>query len=146
LTPARRLVGGTRLVGRTYYLGRRPVRVVTGWGPGARVRNVRIRFADDGSETIRPFRGLTLQPRGLPRGRRGKAIPVADERTEADTQKDPARADSRDTGGVPDPSKPDQASTTGTTPDDEYVGRVAGDDPGDAGEDGAERRAQAEGE
>jgi hypothetical protein len=61
-------------------------------------------------------------------------------RTE-DTQADPQRADSRDTGGVPDPEMPDQASTTGTTPDDEYVGRVAGQDVGYAGETGAERRA-----
>jgi hypothetical protein len=66
--------------------------------------------------------------------RRGKA--------ESDTEADPARVDSRDTGGVADPGKPDQASTTGTTPDDEYVGRVAGDDPGFAEETGAERRSE----
>jgi hypothetical protein len=66
-------------------------------------------------------------------------------RAESDVQADPKRADSRDTGGVPDPDKPDQASTTGTTPDDEYVGRVAGDDPGYVEETGAERRAEAEG-
>ena len=65
---------------------------------------------------------------------------MPDERAEDDTQADPARVDSRDTGGVPDPSKPDQASTTGTTPDDEYVGRVAGDETGDERESGAERR------
>ena len=41
-----------------------------------------------------------------------------------------------------DPTKPDQASTTGTTPDAEYVGRIAGDDLGYAGETGAERRAE----
>ena len=52
------LVGGIRLVGRRYWLAGRPVEIVTGWGPGARVRNVRIRFVDDGTETIRPFRGL----------------------------------------------------------------------------------------
>jgi hypothetical protein len=56
--------GGTRLVGRHYYLRRREVVVLVGWGPGATVRNVRIRFLDDGTETVRPFRGLTLQPRG----------------------------------------------------------------------------------
>lgn len=44
--------------------------------------------------------------------------------------------------GVPDPAKPDQGSTTGTTPDDEYVGRVAGQDVGYAGETGAEARAE----
>ena len=43
-----------------------------------------------------------------------------------------------------DEGKPDQGSTTGTTPDGEYVGRVAGQDVGYAGETGAERRAEAE--
>ncbi len=56
--------GGTRLVGRRYYLRERPVRVLIGWGPGAPVRNVKIQFLDDGSMTVRPFRGLTLAPRG----------------------------------------------------------------------------------
>jgi hypothetical protein len=37
----------------------------------------------------------------------------------------------------------DQA--TSREPDDEYVGRVAEDDPGYEGETGAERRAQADG-
>lgn len=63
------------------------------------------------------------------------------DKAESDTEADPARADSRDTGGVPDESKPDQASTTGTSPDDGYVGRVAGDEAGDAAETGAERRS-----
>jgi hypothetical protein len=67
---------------------------------------------------------------------------MADDKPEADVEDDPARADARDTGGVPDPAKPDQGSTTGTTPDDEYVGRVAGDDPGYTEETGAERRAE----
>ena len=62
-------------------------------------------------------------------------------RAESDVQADPARADARDTGGVPDPEAADQASTTGTTPDETYVGRVAGTDPGETGESGAERRA-----
>jgi hypothetical protein len=66
---------------------------------------------------------------------------MSDEKAESDTEPDPARVDSRATGGVPDPEKPDQASTTGTTPDDEYVGRIAGDDPGYAEETGAERRS-----
>jgi hypothetical protein len=63
-------------------------------------------------------------------------------RTEDDTAADPARADSRATGGVTDGGKPDQGSTTGTTPDDEYVGRVAGQDVGYEEETGAERRAE----
>jgi hypothetical protein len=65
-------------------------------------------------------------------------------RTESDVQDDPAVAGSRETGGVPDESKPDQHSTTGTTPNEEFVGRVAGDDPGDVAESGAERRAEAQ--
>lgn len=64
---------------------------------------------------------------------------------EEDVDKDSATALSRATGGVPDPEQPDQASTTGTTPNGEFVGRVAGDDVGYAGEQGAERRA-AEGQ
>jgi hypothetical protein len=62
-------------------------------------------------------------------------------KAESDVQSDTDRVNSRDTGGVEDPSKPDQGSTTGTTPDDEYVGRVAGQDVGYAEETGAERRA-----
>lgn len=65
---------------------------------------------------------------------------MASERAEPDVDRDVERADSRATGGVPDPDKPDQATTTGTTPDDEYVGRVAGDEPGSSEETGAERR------
>jgi hypothetical protein len=43
---------------------------------------------------------------------------------------------------VPDPDAPDQASTTGTTPSETYVGRVAGQDEGYAGQTGAEARAE----
>jgi hypothetical protein len=66
------------------------------------------------------------------------------EKAEPDVDADEERVDSRATGGVEDPDKPDQGSTTGTTPDDEYVGRVAGQDVGYAGETGAERRAEHE--
>jgi hypothetical protein len=69
---------------------------------------------------------------------------MGDRRAEPDVQGDQERVDARDTGGVPDPAKPDQGSTTGTTPDDEYVGRVAGQDVGYEEETGAERRAEAE--
>jgi hypothetical protein len=58
-----RRYGGTRLVGRRYYLGTRPVEILVAWGPGAPVRNVKIRLLDDGTETVRPFRGLTIAPR-----------------------------------------------------------------------------------
>ena len=63
------------------------------------------------------------------------------EKPEPDVESDPARVDSRATGGVSDPDKPDQNSTTGTTPDEEYVGRVSGADVGYEEETGAERRA-----
>ncbi|WP_216216703.1 hypothetical protein [Amycolatopsis aidingensis] len=46
-------------------------------------------------------------------------------------------------GGRPDPLAPDQHSTTGTTPNGIFVGRVAGEDTGATGITGAERRAQA---
>jgi hypothetical protein len=65
---------------------------------------------------------------------------------EEDVDPDDAQALSRATGGVEDPSQPDQGSTTGTTPNGEFVGRVAGDDVGYAGEQGADRRAAIEAE
>jgi hypothetical protein len=63
---------------------------------------------------------------------------------EEDADPDDAQALSRATGGVPDPAAPDQNSTTGTTPNDEFVGRVAGQDVGYAEEQGGERRARYE--
>jgi hypothetical protein len=63
---------------------------------------------------------------------------------EDDVERDDHQALSRDTGGVPDDDAPDQGSSTGTTPNDEVVGRTAGQDVGYAGETGAERRAQWE--
>jgi len=72
----------------------------------------------------------------------GKANGMHQDKAESDVQGDEERVDSRATGGVPDPDKPDQGSTTGTTPDGEYVGRVAGQDAGYAEETGAERRAE----
>jgi hypothetical protein len=60
---------------------------------------------------------------------------------EEDVKPDDRQALSRATGGVEDPEAPDQASTTGTTPKGEYVGRIAGEDVGYAGEQGADRRA-----
>jgi hypothetical protein len=62
---------------------------------------------------------------------------------EADADDQGGLAASRETGGVVEPDQPDQASTTGSTPTPEYVGRVAGDDLGYAEETGAERRAEA---
>lgn len=65
-------------------------------------------------------------------------------KAEPDVEGDEARVDSRATGSVADPDKPDQGSTTGTTETEEYVGRIAGQDVGYAGETGAERRAEAD--
>ena len=63
---------------------------------------------------------------------------------EQDVHPDDAQALSRDEGGVEQPGAPDQNSTTGVTPNEEFVGRVAGDDGGSyEGETGAEARAQA---
>ena len=61
---------------------------------------------------------------------------------EEDVDPDDGQALSRATGGVEDASQPDQGSTTGTTPSEEFVGRVSGQDVGYAGETGAERRAK----
>lgn len=65
-------------------------------------------------------------------------------RPEPDVQRDDKVAAWRATGGVADPSQPDQNSTTGTTPNDTFVGRVGGADTGYEEETGAERRAAAE--
>jgi hypothetical protein len=51
-------------------------------------------------------------------------------------------AGTRATGGVPDDDAPDSHSTTGTTPNQSFVGRASGDDPGDAEKSGAEIRAE----
>jgi hypothetical protein len=63
---------------------------------------------------------------------------------EADAAQDPANANSRETGGEPAADDENQGATTSSTPGGEYVGRIAGDDVGYAGETGAERRAEEE--
>ena len=60
-------------------------------------------------------------------------------RTEADVASDPARVDTRATGGDPE-KRVTEGGTTGTSESEEFVGRVAGDDDF-SGETGAERRA-----
>ena len=60
-----------------------------------------------------------------------------------DVASDPALASSRATGGEYVELSGDRGSVTGTGKTDEFVGRVAGDDLGYAGETGAERRAEA---
>jgi hypothetical protein len=49
---------------------------------------------------------------------------------EDDVHPDDAEALSRATGGVADPDAPDQGSTTGTTPSEEFVGQAVGQDVG----------------
>jgi hypothetical protein len=61
--------------------------------------------------------------------------------SEADAEADPAQANTRATGGRKDPGATDAHSTTGTSANETFVGRVAGDDAGYAGETGAEKRA-----
>lgn len=52
------------VTGRTYLEHGRPVLVLIGWGKGGGQRNVLIR-REDGSEVVRPFRGLR-KPRTEP--------------------------------------------------------------------------------
>jgi hypothetical protein len=56
---------------------------------------------------------------------------------------DEHQALSRATGGEPQEGAPDPNSTTGSTPNDEFVGRAAGQDVGYEEETGAERREAA---
>jgi len=63
-------------------------------------------------------------------------------KNETDVDRDEAQALTRATGGEPQREAPDANSTTGTTPNDMYVGRDQGQDVGYAGETGAERRAE----
>jgi hypothetical protein len=74
----------------------------------------------------------------------GKEHAVRDRKPERDVPIAPRVANSRDEGGVPDPEHPDQRTTTGTTPNEKWVGRVEGEDVGYAGGGlGVERRAEA---
>jgi hypothetical protein len=65
-------------------------------------------------------------------------------RAESDVPLDEGVANSRETGGDRPDGEDDTHSTTGTTENEEFVGRVAGQDAADVGETGAEARAQAE--
>jgi hypothetical protein len=69
---------------------------------------------------------------------------VSDPRpSEEDVEPDDAQALSRATGGGGSDA-PDAGATTGTGDSESFVGRVAGQDVGYAGETGAERRAAAQ--
>jgi hypothetical protein len=63
---------------------------------------------------------------------------------ETDVDDDDAQALTRATGGAEQPDAPDSNSTTGSTPNEVAVGRVAGQDVGYAEETGAERREKAD--
>jgi hypothetical protein len=72
--------------------------------------------------------------------------------SEPDVEVDPNVARSREAGGVDPERKPapdderaesDAPSTTGTDENEQFVGRVAGQDAGYTGETGAEARARA---
>jgi hypothetical protein len=63
--------------------------------------------------------------------------------SEEDVDPDDGQALSRVTGGG-ESDAPDARSTTGTGESEEFVGRVAGQDVGYAGETGAERRQAAQ--
>lgn len=65
----------------------------------------------------------------------------ADDGRESDVDTDDALANSRDTGGDAGADDDDEGSTTGTGENEEFVGRVSGQDDGGAGESGAEARA-----
>jgi hypothetical protein len=67
--------------------------------------------------------------------------------SEADVEKDPHLARTRETGGPrgghpDDRTSGDVTGTAGTGETEQYVGRVAGDDLGYADQTGAEARAQ----
>jgi hypothetical protein len=66
------------------------------------------------------------------------------QRSESDVEDDWGVAGARDTGGRRANDDPDTHSSTGTSENEIYVGRVAGQDTADAGETGAEARAEAE--
>jgi hypothetical protein len=59
---------------------------------------------------------------------------------ESDAPRDSRTARTRATGGAPQPGAADTHSSTGATPNEAFVGRPGGDDPGDAGTTGAEVR------
>jgi hypothetical protein len=61
---------------------------------------------------------------------------------EDDVDTDEKLANARPTGGDPGDGG-DSATTTGTGESEEFVGRVAGQDEGYAGETGAEARSEA---
>jgi hypothetical protein len=86
--------------------------------------------------TVRPQKELEQLPKK-------ELEQLMSDKGEDDVARDPQVATSRATGGTDAVDDSDQASTTGTSDTPEYVGRIAGDDVGYAGETGAERRSEA---
>jgi hypothetical protein len=80
--------------------------------------------------------------RGMPRSAESESAGP----TEDDVAADRKVAGTRETGGADDhpAAEPDAETTTGTGRNEEFVGRVAGQDEGFAGETGAEARAEQE--
>ena len=64
-------------------------------------------------------------------------------KTEEDVSDDASQVTAFTGGGDDNPSMPDRDSTTGTTPNAEFVGRTAGADVTSDEETGAEARAAA---
>lgn len=62
---------------------------------------------------------------------------------ESDVSADRHQAESRDSGGRAPDGESDKHSTTGTTRNENYVGRVSGEESGFEGETGAEARTGA---
>ena len=77
-------------------------------------------------------------------GRHARLPKPLEQRSESDVARDDTVADSRAHGGQPGKTDMDAATTTGTGANEAFVGRAAGQDPGDAGVSGAEARAADE--
>jgi hypothetical protein len=67
--------------------------------------------------------------------------PQAQERAEVDAPADLGSARTRATGGVAQPGTQNPNATTGTTPNETFVGRAGADETLDTGLSGAEARA-----
>ncbi|OZM77211.1 hypothetical protein [Pseudonocardia sp. MH-G8] len=77
-------------------------------------------------------------------GRDRRLPDPAEPRSESDVDRDEGVANSRAHGGRPTRTDGDAPTSTGTGPNELFVGRAAGQDPGHAGRTGAEARAADE--
>ena len=69
--------------------------------------------------------------------------PQAQRLAEEDAPADLGSARTRATGGVPQPGTQNRDATTGTTPNETFVGRAGADESLDSGRTGAEVRGDA---